>query len=207
MGYLTSTARTIPRIALLYFGGVILVGYFALANALLSFSRMIPTIFAQFVYPAMSYTYGKTNNKKLLWQILKKYLFISFGLGIAIGIAANTVLPIFIEMYLPKYSEGIIAVRIVAWGTLFSGTGITMGALFAVDNKRLSAKIVAVSLSSLTILSFVLPIFIQSMIAISVAVVASEALIFAYTVISTYRFLMTETEPVHPQPDISQAES
>lgn len=124
LDYIVTSAATCDRLALLRIGGPVLVGYYALASIANETIAVLPNSIANYFYSRMSFSYGKTNDPKVLWKAaVKIFLFIPL-LMLPIAIVGYYAMPPVITMFFPKYIPGIKAAQIMFFVALFSGASI-----------------------------------------------------------------------------------
>lgn len=128
-GYLLTVSGTFPRLILLSESGVKLVGLFAPVYAVMGLLEMVPYSIGQYIYPHMSYKYGKTGDPRSLWPIAWKVAVYPLIISIPPVVACLLVLPWMIESFFPKYVESIPAVGYGLISGIFLGTAISITAL------------------------------------------------------------------------------
>jgi hypothetical protein len=132
-------ANTFPRIVLLSKGrlafwswsggGADLVGLFQPAFSVMVLCQLVPAAIAQYVYPKMSHTYGRTGDPKSLWAMSWKTAALVLLLSVPPVIVGEIALPWLVKTYLPKWAASEAAVR---WGVIsgaFMGVSISLFAL------------------------------------------------------------------------------
>ncbi len=124
--YAVNCAGTVDRLALLKFGGLEQVGFYALALSAYAAFQVVPQSIAHYIYPRMSHHYGRTKNPRVLWGIAWKVTLIVVGAMIPIAILGWFLLPMGVKFLFPKYISGTHAAQIA----LFSAVayGATTGA-------------------------------------------------------------------------------
>lgn len=132
LGYLISITNTFSRIILLNVDGVISVGLFAPALAVITTVKLFPNIVSQYVYPKMTYSWGMYHDKKIIWGWVWKSALYLFVLFIPIVIVGWYLIPIIIENLFPKYIESVFAARIALLSCLTSGVAIGLNSLNAI---------------------------------------------------------------------------
>jgi O-antigen/teichoic acid export membrane protein len=136
LDYLRTSACTFDRIALLKYGGIKDVGYYALAALALSTFSVIPTSLSAYVYPKMSYSLAKYNNPKLLWSMAWKNIALASAIMLPIAVFGWFLLPPVTRRFFPEYVPGIDAARIILFGALFTSGGIAAGAMWSMKAWR-----------------------------------------------------------------------
>lgn len=158
LGYMQQVSKSFTRIFLLYAGGTVSVGLFAPATAIKTAMEMLPKIMAQYLYPKMSYTYGRTNDKRKLWNVAKKITFSFLIFSSIMAIPAWFIVPKLIINYFPKYVEGIFAAQLILLSAIFTGSLISVNSLYSVKAFKQMLMLTIVNL----VIYFIFPIiFIQ----------------------------------------------
>jgi O-antigen/teichoic acid export membrane protein len=124
--YIASVSRTIPRLTLVLFGSPFLVGLFAPAENINKAVLNLPTYINRYLFPKMSYNYGKFDEAKMIVkQTMKAGLLLFLSMSI-IAVILVFAIPFIFEYLFPKYIEATQIVQIV----LFSGVFYSINALF-----------------------------------------------------------------------------
>jgi|SRR5579863_5543628 len=131
MDYIRSCASTFDRVALLHFGGVKAVGYYSLALSTYSAFEVIPVSIAHYIYPRMSYEYGREKNGKVLWHLAWKVTLVLIAIMIPLAIAGWFVLPPIIKALFPHYVEGTRAVQVMLLCGICAGAAVGVNALWS----------------------------------------------------------------------------
>jgi O-antigen/teichoic acid export membrane protein len=123
--YVAGAAGTFDKVALLKYGGVEQLGYYALALSAYSAFQSVPTSIAHYVYPRMSHHYGRTNNPRVIWGIAWKTNLIVLACMLPIAVVGSLLMPPSVRLLFPKYVAGTRAAEIA----LFAGAayGATVG--------------------------------------------------------------------------------
>lgn len=133
IGYIISISKTIPRIVLIFFDNVVMVGLYAPASAIMSMMLMIPNTLAQFIYPKMSYKYGKTNSVVALWSIVWKSSFYPAIITVPVALISFFFLPYLIKEYFPKYILSIGCAQWTVMSSIFVGSLISSNVLYSIS--------------------------------------------------------------------------
>jgi len=128
-GYIGGLAKTINRVFLANFAGIIYVGYYSPALAILVVMNMFPAQVAQYLYPQMSFEYGKTGNKQKLWGWVWKSTFGLILILLPVGIAAWFILPWAIQNFFPAYTSGIFAAQLAVISGILTGSLVGINVL------------------------------------------------------------------------------
>lgn len=128
-GYIGGLAKTINRVFLANFAGIIYVGYYSPALAILVVMNMFPAQVAQYLYPQMSFEYGKTGNKQKLWSWVWKSTFGLILILLPVGFAAWFILPWAIQNFFPAYTSGIFAAQLSIISGILTGSLVGINVL------------------------------------------------------------------------------
>lgn len=156
LSYLQQISKSFTRLILLWTGSTLAVGLFAPASAVQVAIVTLPGIIAQYLYPKMSYIYGKTNEKKKLWDLVKITTLGFLVLFFVVAIPAWFAIPIAIEKYFPKYTEGILATQLTLISAVFTGSLISLNSMYSVKAFKPMFKITIVKL----VLFFSIPLYL-----------------------------------------------
>lgn len=138
-GYLMSIVNTFPRMILQPAGGFELVGYYAPAAAVMGMISMVPQSLSRYVYPRMSYEFGKAQDPAILWKTIKKIYRTTFLISIPPVLMAMLFIPDLIRTFFPKYVGSIGAVQYSMFAGVFMGGSVALNALNVVKAwKRMS---------------------------------------------------------------------
>ena len=121
-GFIISLLITIDRLMVINFLGEKQLGYFGLAILLTSVVSLIPAVANQVLYPRITFQFGNfgKNVESLRSFVLTPPKVLSVLLPVLIGMLYLS-LPLIISVFLPAYSQGITAARIVIVGIYFYG--------------------------------------------------------------------------------------
>jgi O-antigen/teichoic acid export membrane protein len=132
--YVQGITRTLSRVVLLSVSGVLAVGYYSPALAILTAMKLLPSVLGQYLYPQMSYQLGKGTDAALLWRWVWKS---SLGLVLIltpIGIIGWFIIPWLINTYFTQYTEGIFATRLAVISGILSGAIVGFNVLFSLKS-------------------------------------------------------------------------
>lgn len=124
--------HSLPRLLLLYTGGVVFVGIFNPALVVGTFMNLFPTQIAQFLHPQMGMKYGKTGMARDMWPYFKKLTFFVPLFLVIPAVFGWLFIPYVIEYVFPKYVESIWPIRIMLLGFMFSTTFFSRGFLITI---------------------------------------------------------------------------
>jgi len=160
LGYLQNITTTFNRLVLISVSGIIAVGYYSPALAIISTLKLFPSIVSQYLYPQMSYEVGKSNDKNKLWEwVWKSTLYITL-LMIPITIIGWFILPKLITIFFPKYITSIVASKLALFSGIFSGSLVGLNVLYSLKAWK---TIVFVTIIKLVLYWFLLNYFAKRM--------------------------------------------
>jgi len=121
-GLIITMLTSIDRLMVITFLDATQLGYLGLALLLASVISLIPATASQVLYPRISYHFGNTgkNIEALRSYVLTPPVVLSTILPLVIG-PLYLVLPYIVKTFLPAYTPGIAAARIVTVGIFFYG--------------------------------------------------------------------------------------
>lgn len=119
--YLFNFFNTLPRLVLIKFGSIEMLGLYAPVLTLIGAMGIVPDSIGTYLYPKLSFQLGLDNDSERLWkQSLKSHLAL-LAIGIPLAVVGYLAIPYIIDNYLPKYirTKDIINMGLVA-GVFFS---------------------------------------------------------------------------------------
>ena len=113
---------TVDRLLIVSYLGETQLGHFGLALLMTSVVSLIPSMSGQVLYPRMTFRYGEAgqNPEALRPFVLRPPIMIGLFLPLLIG-PLYLILPTVVAEFLPAYTPGIVAARIVLLGIFFFG--------------------------------------------------------------------------------------
>jgi O-antigen/teichoic acid export membrane protein len=127
--YIANCAGTFDKVALLRFGGVEQVGFYALAMSVYAAFQVVPQSIAHYIYPRMSHHYGRTNNPRILWSLAWRISLIVLASMIPIALVGCWLLPAGVRILFPKYMAGTHAAQIALFSAVAFGATTGSNAL------------------------------------------------------------------------------
>jgi len=124
IGYLDDISKTFNRTILLTYGGVLLVGYFSPAIAVITGMTIFPIFIAQYIYPQMSFNFGKYNDPRNLWGWVWKSALGMLAIGLPLIVMGWLLIPYFIKEFFPNYLESIFATQMALLAGVFDSATI-----------------------------------------------------------------------------------
>jgi O-antigen/teichoic acid export membrane protein len=131
LDYLRSCASTLDRLALLHFGGVQQVGYYAVGATACAGFEVLPTSVAHYIYPRMSYRYGQDKSARGLWGLTWKATVVLAVVMLPLAIAGWFCLPPVIAKLFPKYVAGTRAAQLMLFAAVGTGAAVGVNALWS----------------------------------------------------------------------------
>ncbi|MFA6357083.1 MAG: oligosaccharide flippase family protein [Candidatus Omnitrophota bacterium] len=121
-GLIITMLTSVDRLMAITFLGETQLGYFGLTLLLVSVISLVPAMASQVLYPRINYHFGNTgkNIEALRSYILIPPMVLSSLLPLLIG-PLYLILPFVVKTFLPAYTPGIVAARIVVVGIFFYG--------------------------------------------------------------------------------------
>lgn len=168
LAYVESISMTADRVVLLKVGGVEQVGYYSLALYTWQGFTVIPLSLAAYIYPRMSYSYGKNSDPRVLWTMAWKTTLGVFAIMTPICIVGWMAVPVAVTLLFPNYVAGIPATQGLLCAAVFYGASIGVNALWSMKAWRYMVAYQVVG-SSFRIIGPVAGVFMASSPTIGVA--------------------------------------
>ena len=118
-GLLFGLLTTIDRWLILYFLGSEQLGYYTLSIILLSLLMLLPVTISQQMFPRMAQTFGQTKNILALRPFLIKQIVMTTFMLLPLLFGLYWLLPWIVESFIPEYTPGIDAAKIIIIGLSF----------------------------------------------------------------------------------------
>ncbi len=134
VGQISALWIVIIKTLILYIGGPLYLGYFAIAIMINSSMSVIPTSISQILYPKMSYMSGEGASLKELLKVNIKPTIINVIVIVPFILILYWAMPFLIDTFLPKYTPGIGAARAILFLTLVNVIS-SFNSIFLVTNK------------------------------------------------------------------------
>ncbi len=154
---LDSFSATADKLWLIKFSNLTQVGLYSFAFYALSTFSLFSASVASYIYPRMTYSYGQSNDKSILWKYVKKITLLLFIVQIPIAIICYYLLPVIIETYFPEYILSIFAMQVLLFAGVFKGCVVGVNALWSIKNWKymiIYQFIYSILLISLTYVGF-----------------------------------------------------
>ena len=134
LAYFASVSSTADKLWLLKYSGLTDVGLYSFGFGAFNIFSLFSLSVASYIYPRMTYNYGKNNDKTILWQYVKKITLILFFIQIPFAILGFYLIPIVVAAYFPKYILSISITQILLVAGVFRGSVVGVNALWSMKN-------------------------------------------------------------------------
>ncbi|MCB1048808.1 MAG: oligosaccharide flippase family protein, partial [Calditrichaeota bacterium] len=178
-GYMLQTVDTFPRLLLLAGeNGVLMVGMFAPAAAVLGLMQVLPRSLGSYVFPQMTFKLGSTQSAGALWPMSWKssvyYLLAALPL-VGIGVL---LFPWMLRTYFPAYAGSAVAVQWALVAGAFMGTRISINSLYSLKAWHWLAVYTAFNLTATWFLPKLLMATHPPLVAVTMGFATSRVLLF-----------------------------
>lgn len=131
-GYLLQTVDTFPRLLLLaQDNGVLMVGLFAPAAAVLGLMQILPRSLGSYVFPQMNFKLGSSDSAGALWPMSWKSSVYYLIAAAPLVLAGILVFPWLLRAFFPNYADSAAAVQWALVAGAFMGTRISINSLYS----------------------------------------------------------------------------
>ena len=137
--YLISNVSNCDKWVLNHFGGLEIVGTFALATMSREAISKVPDALGEYIYPRMSHSYGQFHEPIRLWKMAIKSSLMVVVFMIPAVVIGWFLLPPFVSHFFPKYTEGISAAQLILVSSIFSGATIGKLAIWSLKDWKIMA--------------------------------------------------------------------
>jgi O-antigen/teichoic acid export membrane protein len=141
--YVQGITRTLNRVVLLSVSGILAVGYYSPALAILTAMKLLPSILGQYLYPQMSYEIGQGTDPRVLWKWVWKSTLGLILILTPVGIAGWFIIPWLIKTYFTQYLEGIFATQLAIVSGILSGAIVGFNVLNSLKSWKWLALLTA----------------------------------------------------------------
>ncbi len=177
--YIIIFLNTAPRLILLKYGSVSMLGIYAPLLTIITAISVIPDSIANYFYPKMTHQIGKTNDRLAIW---KKSLYSHIGLiilGIPVVIGCLLFIPYLIDTFIPKYVESKSIIGIGVFTALFMSYKFGYTTLITLKEW----KLIVVYIAFFAILQFILPLILLNYTSVLLAVVIGQLVSATFMVV------------------------
>lgn len=127
---------TIDSLLILKFLGKAQLGYYSIALVIASLMLVLPEIISEVLYPRYAERFGGSGStSSLKLYVMVPNLLMAYGLPLILGVVI-LLLPIAIELLLPKYSPAIIPAKIILFGAAFQALCMGPGNFLNTINRQ-----------------------------------------------------------------------
>lgn len=131
LAYIEAVAATADKLWIIKYSNVTDVGLYAFGFYALSSFIIFPSSIASYIYPKMTYNYGKTHDKLILWRYVKKITIILLVVLTPIATLGYFICPLLINKFFPNYILSAPIMQILLFAGVFSGAVIGVNALWS----------------------------------------------------------------------------
>ena len=187
LDYIRNCSGTMGSVALLNFGGLQDVGVFAVAATASAGFEVLPNSVAHYIYPRMTYQYGRDGNARGLWSMCWKTCLILLAVMLPFAFAGWFCLPPVIAIVFPKYVAGIRAAQLMLFGAVAGGLAVCVNALWSLKAWKAMTAYQIASAALLAVGPFAgIRLFVSPLTGVAVGVVAARFLSAAIGLALTY---------------------
>ena len=137
--YLISNVSNCNIWVLNHYGGLKIVGSFALATMAREAISKVPDALGEYIYPRMSHSYGQYHDPIRLWRMAVKSSLMVIAFMIPAVVAGWFLLPPVVSHFFPKYVEGVTAAQWIFVGSIFGGATIGKLAIWSMKDWKIMA--------------------------------------------------------------------
>jgi O-antigen/teichoic acid export membrane protein len=131
LAYIESIAGTTDKVLLLKFSNIEDVGLYSFGFFALSSISIFSSSLASYIYPKMTYEFGKNEDKIIIWNYVTKITILILTLLTPVAIIGYFIIPSLIRDFFPAYIQSIPSMRILLFAGIFSGSIIGVNALWS----------------------------------------------------------------------------
>jgi len=187
LAYLEAVAATADKLWIIRYSNVTDVGLYAFGFYALSSFAIFPSSIASYIYPKMTYNYGKTHDKLILWRYAKKITLILLVVLTPIAILGYFVCPYLIQEFFPNYIASITVMRILLFAGVFSGAVIGVNALWSLKAWKYMIAYQVLFSAMLAVFPFVgIRLFENKLEGVSFGILAAHVVNLISGVVMTY---------------------
>ncbi|MGE5499902.1 MAG: lipopolysaccharide biosynthesis protein [Syntrophothermus sp.] len=132
--YLDSFSSTVDKLWLLKYTDFTNVGLYSFGLYTLTTFSLLSQSIASYIYPRMTYNYGKNNDKRILWNYVKSITKVLFIGQMGLAVLGYFVIPHLVAAYFPNYILSISAMQILLFAGVFKGSVIGVNALWSIKD-------------------------------------------------------------------------
>ncbi len=189
---------TLPRLYIIKFGDVRLMGVYAPILMVLSYVSMFPNVLSTYLYPKLSFKIGESSDSISVWQKFKKMNAVSIGFILLSSVIIYFALDYFVYFF-PKYTDSLpyLKISVLAYPFVLFKLGHMFNAILKKYNYMYLYVIMYVLIQVATLLVFsfiitdILKIVLYSQI-VTFTFMFSVSLLMSYKAAATFS-LQTKT--------------
>ena len=124
LDYVKSCSATTDRVALLRFGGVEMVGQFALATTAAEALNALPAAVSHYTYPRITHAYGQGESLVALWHRARKATLVSFLICLGLALVGWQIIEPLVMFVAPRYDSSVPAAKLLMIAAVFESSRI-----------------------------------------------------------------------------------
>lgn len=188
LAYIETFALTVDKIFLLKYSNLESVGIYSFAFYAFAFTTLFSTSLASYIYPKLTYKYGETKDKLILWSYVKKITILLLSVQLPFAIIGMYIIPFGIENYFPNYAESVMPMQILLLAGVCKGSTIGANVLWSIKKwKYMITYQVLYSVLFIILTYLCVNIFENKILGIAVGVLLANAINLFNAVILSYK--------------------
>lgn len=152
---------SIDKFVILGFMDTTTLGFYSIATMAFSTMVLIPQTMSNVFYIKVNREYGKTSDKVLLIKSSQKFTLLSALCTGVICLGAFFILPVFVDLVMPNYKDGVTAAQIIILGIAIYSSTLLYSNLFTILREHKSLLVNSISLCIFNIIFSVLLVLIK----------------------------------------------
>lgn len=124
LDYIKNCSATTDRVALLRFGGVEMVGHYALATTAGEAMAALPAAVSQYTYPRLTHSYGKGESPLALWRRARNAFNISVVVCVGLALVGCQLIEPAVTFLAPRYVSSVTAAKLLMIAAVFESSRI-----------------------------------------------------------------------------------
>lgn len=188
LAYVEAIAATADKLWIIRYSNITDVGLYSFGfYALTSFS-IFPSSIASYIYPKMTYNYGKTHDKLIMWRYVRKITLLLLFILTPLAILGYFICPYLIEQFFPEYILSAPVMQILLFAGIFSGAVIGVNALWSMKAWKYMVMYQLFFSVLLCVLPFIgLRLFENNLVGISFGVLTAHIINLISGLLITYK--------------------
>lgn len=167
VSYISTFIDTIPRLFIVKNGTSLDMGLFSPSLIILSLVALIPNTISNYLYPKFSYACGEGVSRLYYWNMTKKMLIASLGLGLIAALLVFFFIDYVIIIF-PKYYNALPYIKLTCFAMAFIGYKLTdVSCVVLKEWKWLWIRLIIYGISIVSSI-FLLQFFLDDIISIAV---------------------------------------